>query len=241
MRGILLLMMGGSGTRLGADIPKQYIDVDGRPIFHYIVRKYAAMPEIAAVCIVSHPDWLGFVKKAIADIPFRCPVELAPGGATRSESVRNGLRAVEALARPEDPVLIHDATHPYVDTEGVREIIRAVNELGGATLGACQYDTCYRMDSERRLENVIPRQELVSGASPEAFRYGDISRIYFESTEEELARMTSAGAIALAHDIPMKVVPARVLNLKITYPEDLALFRLLVHTYFFKEEEDGKT
>lgn len=232
---ILLLMMGGSGIRLGADIPKQYIEVDGKPIFYYIVKKYAQMEEIGMLCIVSHPSWLDFVQNTISDVFFHCPVQLAAGGDSRSVSVRNGLRAIQNIASAQDVVLIHDATHPYVDVDGTREVIQAVNEVGGATLGACQYDTCYQMDSDNYLKQVLPRQELVSGASPEAFRYGDISRIYLESSEEELNRMTSAGAIALAHNIPMKVIPAKVLNLKITYPEDLELFRLLVHTYFFKK------
>lgn len=234
MSNILLLMMGGSGTRLGTDVPKQYIEVAGKPIFYYIVKEYAQMEEINMICIVSHSSWIEFVQDAIMDIPFCCQVKLAAGGNSRSASVRNGLRAVEEYASEQDVVLIHDATHPYVDTDGVREIIEAVKQFGGATLGAQQYDTCYLMDEKSRLKRVVPRQELVSGASPEAFRYGDISQIYFKSTEDELNQMTSAGAIALAHSIPMKVVPAKVLNLKITYPEDLELFRLLVHTYFFK-------
>jgi len=233
MSNIVLLMMGGSGTRLGANIPKQYLEVAGRPIFYYIVQKYAQMRDMDLLCIVSHPDWLGFVEEVITDIQFSCPVRLTAGGNSRSVSVRNGLRAIESFAADEDVVLIHDATHPYVDIEGVREIIEAVKQFGGATLGACQYDTCYLMDEENNLKRVIPRQELVSGASPEAFRFGDISRIYFESSEEELNRMTSAGAIALAHNIPMKVIPAKVLNLKITYPDDLVLFKILVRSYFF--------
>lgn len=237
MNNILLLMMGGSGTRLGADIPKQYIDVDGRPVFWYIVHKYAKMSEISAICIVSHPDWLEFVQSSTEDIAFNCPVRLTGGGENRSASVRNGLQAVKDIASDEDVVLIHDATHPYVDEEGIRAVIQAVNNVGGATLGAFQYDTCYRMDGEHRIEEVVPRQALVSGASPEAFRFGDISRIYFGATDEELNRMSSAGAIALAHNIPMKVIPASVLNLKITYPEDLKLFRLLAHTYLFNENK----
>lgn len=240
MKNILLLMMGGSGTRLGADIPKQYLDVGGHPIFYYIVKKYAQMEDIHRICIVSHSDWIDFVQKAISDIPFCCPVQVAMGGDTRSASVRNGLLAVQHEAAPDDIVLIHDATHPYVDTDGVREIVAAVAETGGATLGACQYDTCYQMNENNMLQQVIPRQELVSGASPEAFRFGDISRIYFDSSPEELAAMTSAGAIALAHHIPMKVIPARCLNLKITYPEDLSLFKILIHSYFFIKDEERR-
>lgn len=234
MSNILLLMMGGSGTRLGADIPKQYLEVDGKPIFHYIVKAYAQLPEIDSICIVSHANWIEFVRSEISDIAFHCPVVVTAGGDSRSASVRNGLRAVQEFATEKDVVLIHDATHPYVDQEGTLAVIDAVNKFGGATLGACQYDTCYQMDEHNQLKKVIPRQELVSGASPEAFRFGDISRIYFNSTEEELNAMTSAGAIALAHGITMKVVPAQVLNLKITYPGDLELFKLLVKNYFFK-------
>lgn len=231
---ILLLMMGGSGTRLGTDVPKQYLTIDGKPIFYYITKKYAILNDIDYICIVSHADWVDYVNKAIADILFHCPVTVVSGGDSRSVSVCNGLRAIEKFASAQDVVLIHDATHPYVDQEGTLAVIDAVKCVGGATLGARQYDTCYRVDKSGDLQQVIPRQELVVGASPEAFRFGDISRIYFDSSEEELAEMTSAGAIALAHGIQMKVIPANTLNLKITYPEDLKLFKLLIHSYFFK-------
>lgn len=232
---ILLLMMGGSGTRLGTNVPKQYLEINEKPIFHYITKGYALLKEMDRICIVSHKDWLDYVNSVITDIPFHCPVMVVPGGNNRSTSVRNGLRAIEKFASDQDVVLIHDATHPYVDREGVLAIIDAANRVGGATLAACQYDTCYQVDTSNRLKQVFPRQELVSGASPEAFRFGEISRIYFEASEEELSQMTSAGAIALAHNIPMEVIPTKILNLKITYPEDLELFRLLVKTYFFKE------
>lgn len=234
----LLLMMGGNGTRFGAEIPKQYLKIDGKPIFYYIIKKYALLKEIDRICIVSHTDWLDYVANAITDIPSHYPILITPGGSSRSTSVRNGLQAIKDFASDRDVVLIHDATHPYVDQEGTLAVIDAVNSFGGATLGARQYDTCYRMDGSGDLKQVIPRDELVSGASPEAFRFGDISHIYFNSSEKELEKMTSAGAIALAHGIQMKVIPASTLNLKITYPKDLELFKLLIHSYFF--EETGK-
>lgn len=235
MMNFLLLMMGGRGSRLGSDIPKQYLEVEGRPVFWYIANKYSKLKEISHICIVSHADWLEFVNTEIKDISSKCVMQVVQGGKNRSESILNGLKAIGDFASDKDVVLIHDSTHPYVDSDGTLEVIEAAKEYGGATLAACQYDTCYQMDASHQLKQVIPRQELVSGASPEAFRFGDISRIYFESSEEELDQMTSAGAIALAHNIPMKVIPTKILNLKITYPEDLELFRLLVHTYFFNE------
>ncbi len=234
---ILLLMMGGSGTRLGSDIPKQYLEVDQKPVFYYIAQEYARMNEISAISIVSHPLWVEYTEQAISDLCFSGTIRVVSGGDTRSASVRNGLAAIQDVASEQDVVLIHDATHPYVDRDGVRKIIEAVKLYGGATLGEYQYDTCYRMGEDGFLEKVFPRQLFVAGASPEAFRFRDISDIYFRANDEELARMTSAGAIALSYHIPMKVIPINVLNLKITYAEDMKLFKLLAHDYFFKSDD----
>lgn len=231
----LLMMMGGSGTRFGADIPKQYIEIDDVPVFVYIVGKYARMKEIDDIVIVSHKDWIDFVKNWVKRLDVKVPWKVTAGGDTRSESVFNGLKAMKDSAEPYDVVLIHDATHPYVDVQGTREVIDAVNEFGGATLGAFQYDTVYQMDERHFIEKVVPRQKIVSGASPEAFRFGDIYEIYSTSTAEEFEKMTSAGAIALARGIDMKVIQADVINLKITYKNDMEVFKKLVKTYFFEE------
>ena len=234
-KNILLMMMGGSGTRFGADIPKQYIEIDNVPIFAYIIDKYAKMPEIDEMVIVSHKDWINFVEEWLSKLAVKTPWIVTVGGETRSESVFNGLKAMKEFASSEDVILIHDATHPYVDIEGTVKIIDAVNEFGGATLGAFQYDTVYQMNEDHFIEKVVPRQKIVSGASPEAFRFGDIYDIYSNSTTEEFEKMTSAGAIALAHGIDMKVIQTDVINLKITYKNDMDVFRKLAKTYFFEE------
>lgn len=232
---IVLLMMGGSGTRFGADIPKQYTLINNQPIFSYILKEYLKMEEIDKIIIVTNSAWNDYVKEWRDKLSDCKRTLVTNGGASRSESVLNGLKTASVFAGENDVILIHDATHPYVDKKGTREIITAVNTVGGATLGACQYDTCYLMDADQKLTQVIPRQFLVSGASPEAFRFGDIYRIYTEASHDELEAMTSAGAIALANGIEMKVIPANMLNLKITYPSDMELFKCLCNSYFFEE------
>lgn len=226
-------MMAGSGVRFGADIPKQFIQVRNRPIFSYILKAYNDMPEVDAIQIVTHPGWFDYVNEWKEKLGADKMLAPAAGGATRSESVRNGLKAVSSIASDDDVVMMHDATHPYVDQKGTREIIEAVREFGGATLGQFQYDTVYQMNEETHiLEKVVPRQQIVSGASPEAFRFRDIYNVYMNSTQEELDKMTSAGAIALAYNIPMKVIRTDLINLKITYANDMELFKVLIDTYF---------
>lgn len=230
-----LLMMGGIGSRFGADRPKQYIEISNKPVFIYILQKLLNMKCIDDVVIVSHINWIDFVNEKIKNfIKTNKKIIVVSGGITRSESVKNGLIALASYSNNDDVVLIHDATHPYVDEDGTSRVVRAVIEYGGATLGASQYDTCYRMDDNNMLTEVIPRQYVVSGASPEAFKFELIYDIYMNAGQEELDRMTSAGAIALAHNIRMHVVPSNVLNLKITFPSDMELFKKLAKNYFFK-------
>lgn len=231
----VLLMMGGSGVRFGADVPKQYVLINGRPVFTYILEAYNKLDCVDSIIIVSHRDWIDYVNEQVdlykADKVYR----VVAGGDTRSESVKNGLICATEFMHDEDVVLMHDATHPYVDGKGTEEVIEGVKECGGATLASFNYDTVYRMDDDHILTNVEPRFNIVAGASPEGFTFGKISGIYFNSTKEELESMTSAGAIALAHGIKMKVVQANVLNLKITYPGDMILFDKLADKYFFEK------
>ena len=233
MHNILLLMMGGSGRRFGAEIPKQFVEVEGKPVFSYILKRYDECRCIDHMVVVTHPDWVDYVKVWEKRLGVKKLSAIAEGGATRSESVKNGLIEAKAFAAPKDIVLVHDATHPYVDEPGVEAVIEAVKECGGATLAQRQYDTCYQMDPENgMIRKVIPRQEFISGASPEAFFYGALEQIYLGASAEELERMSCAGAIALQHNIPMRVIDSKMLNLKITYPEDLELFKNLVKAWF---------
>lgn len=230
---ILMLMMGGSGTRFGADIPKQYILVNDMPVFSYILNGYQKCDFIDRIVVVTHKDWVDYVEEWRDKLNISKLSTITHGGSSRSESILNGLVAIEDYAQNEDVILIHDATHPYVDVEGTKLVIEGVKKHGGATLGQCQYDTVYQMDEHTKmLEKVVPRRKIVSGASPEAFFYKDIHEIYTTSSEEELEMMTSAGAIALAHGIDMEVIPSNVLNLKITYKNDMEVFLEMVNKYF---------
>lgn len=229
---ILLLMMGGSGTRFGADIPKQFILVEEKPIFSYILNKYDKMDTIDEIIVISHKHWIDYVYEWAEILNIKKLRNVIAGGSSRSESVHNGLKAAKKFAASDDVILIHDATHPYVDVEGTEKVIEAVKKYGGATLGSFQYDTVYAME-EGFITDVIPRANVVVGASPEAFQFSKIYDIYENATVEELEKMTSAGAIALANKIPMKVIPTNLINLKITYKDDMEAFKKLFYDYYF--------
>lgn len=236
MNNILMLMMAGKGTRLGADRPKQYLEVDGIPVFAYILYAYWKTGRIDQMVLVIPPEWQEYTQDWVQRLQVDVPCHIAIGAEERSLSLQNGVTAAREFAAAEDILLIHDATHPYVDETGLDEVIRATRDVGAATLAQGEYDTVYRQ-MENRIQEVIPRQHVVSGASPEAFRFGIIDRIIDRTIQTEgeagLRQMTSAGALALAHRIPLAVVESHVLNLKLTYPGDFELMEKLIHNYFF--------
>ena len=232
---ILVLVMGGSGTRLGGDIPKQYRELNGVPIFGYILEKYNRLECIDKIVIVSNKDYLDYVNDWVRKLNADKVVSVVPGGNNRSESVKNGINSIASESNKDDIILFHDATHPYVDEEGVKKMIDAIKECGGATLAQYNYDTVYEKDENDNLKEVVPRANIVAGASPEGFTYGKIYDIYNNSTLEELEKMTSAGAIALANNINMKVIECDFLNLKITYKRDLLLLKKLLLSYYFTD------
>lgn len=236
MSNIVLLMMGGSGIRCGAPIPKQFVKVKDKPIFSYILKGLDKLNDIDNIIIVVHKDWIDYTQKSCEELGIKKVYGVVEGGSTRSESVLNGLNKAKEIAADDDIVMMIDTTHPYVDKQGISDLIKAVKECGGATLGQRQYDTCYRIDENDMLVEVIPRQEIVSGASPEGFLFKTIYDIYNNSTKEELDKMTSAGAIAIAHNVKMKICTLNTLNLKITYPNDLEILKYLID-YNFGEDK----
>lgn len=234
-RNYFLLMMGGVGSRFGADRPKQFIEVKGKPVFSYILNELDKTKLVSGIVVVCHESWVDYVKK-YAKKRYKKLINVVAGGDCRSKSVFNGLKELAKIAKKNDNVLIHDATHPHIDKEKLEELIGKVNEFGAATMSTSIYDTCYIKDSDGFISKVIDRKTLAVGASPECFKFGLIYPIYNEATEEELQQMTSAGATLLSRDHKMALVDSDLLNLKITYKKDMDLFKLLVDNYFYNEK-----
>lgn len=232
---VLLLMLGGSGQRFGAKIPKQFTLFNNKPVFLPILEHYERSGFIDLFCLVVHKDWLDNVRRWTSNI--KTPVMLVQGGLTRSHSIRNGLVALESQCKAEDVILIHDSTHPYLDILGVKKVIDAVHTHGGATLATFGYDTVYSLSESDFINKVLPRTKVVNGASPEAFKFGLVHSLYSQSSNEELSKMTSAAAIFKEHGIDVKFIPTEILNLKITFQRDFQLYTKLGEEYFYPECE----
>ena len=213
----------GSGSRFGSEKPKQYLDLLGRPLIFHTLKALTACPDIERVWVVLAPDdpwwpqydWSGLGAKLET---VRC------GGATRAESVTNGLQAAAMVAADDDWVLVHDAARPCISAAMLDALFAdlAQDPVGGI-LAVPVADTLKRADTEQRVAATEPRDGLWQAQTPQMFRYGllgDALQKCRDVTDE-------AGAVE-ALGLKPKLVRGDATNLKVTYPADLALAAMIL-------------
>lgn len=219
----LVLMMGGSGTRMGTSVPKQFIKVSGMPVFEKILFMYYELGIVDYFCLVCNEKWLNLV------VPLSNKYKnliITTGGSSRADSVKKGIEALSSVLSNEDIVLIHDATHPYCDREALIELINILKENEAGTLATHVWDTVYCSDIEsKKVESTLDRTKIAVGASPEGFKFGFIKELYSRWSELELEKFTSVGNMVQSVGKELKIVWSKKINLKITYPEDLKLLQ----------------
>lgn len=222
-----LIPAAGAGSRLGGETPKQYLPLAGRPMIHHALRLLCDSPRIARVCVVLSPgdtewerhDWSAFSPRLTV---------LECGGATRAESVLNGLRAARHACSIDDDdwILVHDAARPCL---AAAQLDRLLDELAddavGGLLAVPVADTLKRGGSGGRVARTESREDLWQAQTPQMFRYARLVDALCRAGG--MAMTDDAGAIE-ALGLHPRLVPGDSFNLKVTYPQDLALAELIL-------------
>ena len=221
-----LIPAAGSGSRMGSELPKQYQKLVGVPMLRHAIHALSRHSKIEQVFVVlaaddihfAHDDWTQFDAKLR---PLYC------GGATRAESVLNGLRAINSVTQPEDWVLVHDAARPCLTQAHLDTLIAALaaDEVGGL-LAIPVADTLKRADQAARVIATEARANLWQAQTPQMFRYDVLLRAL-----ETLGTATPTDeASAIEHlGLKPKLVACDASNLKVTYPQDLKLAELILN------------
>lgn len=218
-----LIPAAGVGARMGVDVPKQYLPVAGKPMLRHALDTFAAAPTIAhTFVVVSAAD--GYIKDVMAAAPHLAGkvTVIYKGGATRHESVRNGLQAIGAQAWDEDWVLVHDAARPGLTAGLIEQLVAALREDAvGGLLALPVVDTLKRAGDGQRVQATVSRDALWAAQTPQMFRYALLRRAL-----EQSDRVTDeAGAIEALGFRP-KLVEGSPRNFKVTLPQDVALAEL---------------
>ena len=213
----------GSGSRFGAEKPKQYLDLLGRPLIFHTLKALTACPDIERVWVVLAPDDPWWPRYDWSELGAKLET-VRCGGATRAESVTNGLQAAAMVAADDDWVLVHDAARPCISATMLDALFAdLVQDPVGGILAVPVADTLKRADTEQRVAATEPRDGLWQAQTPQMFRYGllcDALQKCRDVTDE-------AGAVE-ALGLKPKLVRGDATNLKVTYPADLALAAMIL-------------
>jgi 2-C-methyl-D-erythritol 4-phosphate cytidylyltransferase len=224
-RHFALVPAAGVGTRFAASVPKQYLPVAGRPLLWHAVASLLAHPAIGRVVVVLHPEDQLFERQSWAQMGSRISA-LRCGGATRAESVRNALAVLRDDLDDDDWVLVHDAARPCLTLELLERLIETLDGDGvGGLLAVPVADTLKRGGADQHVVRTEPRQGLWRAQTPQMFRYGLLTQALASA---DLAAVTDEASAMEALGLSPRLVPGSERNIKVTFPEDLALAELIL-------------
>jgi 2-C-methyl-D-erythritol 4-phosphate cytidylyltransferase len=223
VRCVGLIPAAGQGARLGGETPKQYVELAGRPMLAHAAAALLAHPAVELAFVVLAPDderWASHDWGAFGDrlAPLWC------GGATRRDSVLNGLIAMANVVDPEDWVLVHDAARPCLARADLERLIDSVrdDDVGGI-LAVPLADTLKRADAADRIASTEPRERLWLAQTPQMFRHGTLLRAIGGS-----GQATDEAQAVEALGLKPRLVPGSPRNLKVTFPGDAAIAERLL-------------
>lgn len=221
-----IILSGGTGTRLGGEIPKQYLSVAGKPIIMHGLDIFEQHPQVDCIVIVAALEWQGVLTEQLHAANISKFRSFAEAGRTRQHSIWNGLQTAKQLGtRDEDGVIIHDAARPCVSSRLIDDCISALEEADGALPVIPVKDTLYLSHSGGHIDGLLNRDEIFAGQAPESFNFGKYYAIHAASTDEQLAATRGSCEIAHRHGMSIKLIPGDEHNYKITTKVDLEKFQ----------------
>ena len=223
-----ILLCGGTGTRLGANIPKQYLTVNGRTILSYPLQAMQEHPMIDKIVIVANEEWYDLITKEMEQFKIDKFFCFAPAGESRQHSILNGARTIAERAdsvSDEDKILTHDAARPNLTEKLIEDSLDF--EDYDATLPVINVtDTTYFSEDGKNISQLLNRDKLFAGQTPETFYLNSFLRIHENKSDEELAATRGASQLAYAEGLRVKLFSGDFNNYKITTLQDYERFKI---------------
>ena len=220
---VAIIPAAGVGIRMGGETPKQFLSLEGVPIFVHTLRKFTASDVIDEIYLALRDEDMERATRDIDREHFSRPVRMVPGGATRQETVA---RALAEAPSSSEIVVVHDAVRPFIELEMLRRVVEAARKDGAAILGIPSVDTVKQIERQTIL-GTIPRERIVLAQTPQAFRYAILKEAFARAAADGFNGTDESSLVErLGHTVTVLMGSDR--NIKITKPSDLPLARLYI-------------
>ena len=226
---IALIFAGGTGTRLNSKTrPKQFLELNGKPIIIHTIECFENAKEIDAICVVCLESWIGYFNDLLRKFNIQKVRWVVPGGASGQESIFNGLEAVyqDVEDRKNTLMLMHDGVRPLINEKTVEDVVACARKNGNAITVTSAYETIITVDGEKNVNGVVDRKQAKLARAPQAFFLEDIHSAHIRAREENFDAIDSATLMRhFGHTL--HTVEGPVENIKITSPSDFYIFRAI--------------
>lgn len=219
-----IIVAAGKGNRIGTELPKQFLKLCSKPILYYTLEKFSSNPKIDQIILVIAREYLDSpeLKAAIPPSINNKSFQIVAGGATRQDSVKNGL---DSISDKNGIVLVHDGVRPFVTDQIINENIIECREAGAVLTAFPVADTLKKVDGNYVL-NTIDRSNIWKAQTPQTFRFDILEKAFKKAEDQGLEATDEAGLVEGLHRV--RLVKGHQNNFKITHKEDLTLARALI-------------
>lgn len=228
---VAVIIAGGSGHRMGQDIPKQFINVNDKPILIYTLESFQQHPQIDAIEVVCIDGWHDVLWAYAKQFNITKLKWVVSGGSTGQESIRNGIYNLERECNNDDIIIIHDGIRPLVDDSVISDIIIKCKKYGNAVTSLPYNEQIFVIDDDISTTKYIPRETLRRVSTPQAYNFGLINKAYHEAFEREIGIFGSSYAntmmVELGHRLYFAAGSDK--NIKLTTKDDLEMFKAYLH------------
>ena len=233
-KNIAVILAGGSGSRFGRDLPKQFLKVAGKKVIEHTIDVFEHNGLIDEIAVVTRPEFISDIEQMVVNNHYAKVRKILQGGKERYHS---SLSAINAYTNDDDNLIFHDAVRPLVNDRIIEDCVNALEEYDAVDVAIPVADTIIQVDEKDCIQTIPTRAALRSGQTPQCFKRGVIHKGYEIALQDPQFVTTDDCGVVRKYlpEVPVFVVKGEVFNMKITYKEDL----FLVDKLFQLKSQEG--
>lgn len=234
MKNHVVLLAGGTGSRLGGSMPKQFLSLNDKPVIVHTLENFEKNSNIDGITVVCIKDWIPHLKEILLEYKISKVTDIIAGGETGHDSTRNGIFSLSSKLSDNDYVIIHDAARPILPQAAINEMLKVAHEKGNASLAIPCYETVIYTDDGVSGMEELDRSKIMRIQTPQAYRYKPLFELYMKADEENKHDFIYADLVLIYYGETVYFSRGFTNNIKITRKEDIPLCKALMT---FSEEE----
>ena len=229
MKHLGIIFAGGTGQRMNAGaMPKQFLELHGKPILIYTLEKFQRHPKIDGIILVCLDSWIDYCKELVDRFHISKVMKIVAGGQSGQESIFNGLHTAFSMIDENCVVLIHDGVRPLINEKTITDNISTVIQKGSAITVAPAIETIVVKNNDGALGDILDRSQCQVAKAPQSFYLSDIYNAHLKAREEKRFDFIDSASLMKYYNYRLYTVEGPSENIKITTPADFYIFRAIL-------------